>query len=142
VIKISKDSLFISSRVVPILALIGHVFAIFVCIIINTWFAYVFYFVTAIIHFFLVRIWRLWYLNDVYINEGVNKLIFKNLNGDEIEVDRNQIIKRHTYFGITEILAQKSQNKIKKYAKIESKYNLKYLSRNGKMIFVSDKTIS
>jgi hypothetical protein len=127
-IKISKDYLYIFSRVIPIIALIIHLWIIFVCIMINFWPVYLAYAFVASIQFFFAKIWRYFLLNDVYINSQFNKVLFKTLKSVEIEFNREQISKQTTYFGITDIVINDNGNKLKFYFMVNSKENLKYLS--------------
>lgn len=125
--KISKDNLFLFSRIIPVVFIIVHLWVIFFVITVNFWVIYVVYLFIASGHFLFAKIWRLFLLRDAYLNKHLGKVAFKNLKGKEMEFNLSQIIKLSTYFGITDVLISDNNRIIKIYFQIDSKENLEYL---------------
>jgi hypothetical protein len=123
-IKISKDNLFVWSKIIPIAGLIIHAWLIFVCIMMNFWPLYIAYGVVGLGQFFFAKAWRYFLLRDVYLSKDFNKIIFKGLKGDQVEFNRNQIAKQATYFGITNVLIDENGDMLKFYFIVSSKENL------------------
>jgi ribonucleotide monophosphatase NagD (HAD superfamily) len=80
--------------------------------------------------FIYKRFWRLFLLNDVYLNSQNGdhiKITFISVNGTRTECDAQDIIKQRTIRDMTELTILKSGEVIKKYCAISSKENLRYL---------------
>ena len=126
-IKISKDYLFLLSRIGPFLLIFIHVIVISALALLGLGIACLSYAGVALLHVFLISIWKRFLLSDVYVDERSNEVVFKNLNGNEETFSRKQIIKLSTYSGITTATISFGDREIKKYFIAVSSESLNYL---------------
>jgi hypothetical protein len=126
-IKISKENLYVWSRLIPVIFLIIHAWILFVCIMMNFWPLYLVYVAIASLQFLVIGAWRYFYLRDVYVSENLKKVIFKDLKNNETVHDLNQITTYKTSFGITKVSIDEKGAIIKYYFMINSYEDVKYL---------------
>ena len=127
-IKLSKDNLFIQSRMGPLALIFIHAAVVNVLIKLDLTIGYLSYVSIVLLHFFLTAFWRRFLLSDVYINDKLNEISFISLNGAEETYGRQQIINVKTYIGITKVSVVFQNQKVKKYFTANSRDNLNYLA--------------
>lgn len=128
-IKISKDFMFLWSRIFPGYTCIVGVFFVVICIKFNLLPIYGFLIFMFFIQLFVIKIWRLWKIQEVFVDINLpNDILFVAANGDELRISKNNIIKCKTYFGITDVRLLIGENSSTVYCMIASKQNLIYLN--------------
>jgi hypothetical protein len=94
----------------------------------NSWIFYLAYSFFFIAHFFHAKVWRYLFIDDVYLSNDFESIRLISPGNTITDINRNQIVKCTTSFGITNLTYNDKGVMMKAYFMINSKENLKYFT--------------
>ncbi|RVU02024.1 hypothetical protein EOD41_08725 [Mucilaginibacter limnophilus] len=123
-IKLTKDDTYILATLFPTMVILVHICTFLIVIFSGEVFFWLVYLSFAFIHFHVAGVLRYYHLQELFLDPVSNDLVFRDLGRKKTFVNKNDIQRVKTYFGITDITFNNENGERKAFCRLISKNSL------------------